>query len=224
MTTTEKWGAIFDWDGVIVDSSKYHEKSWDILAEENKYTLPPGFFKKSFGMKNEKIIPEMLQWSNDPARIREFSLRKEELYRELLKKDAITALPGVYSLLKELREAGGPCIIGSSTHRLNITTALSILKLEEYFPEFVSSENVTHGKPHPEVFLLAGEKIHVSPTRCIVFEDAVVGVQAARAARMKVVALTTTHPANYFTDADVVVENLSCISLSQLEKILEEKK
>jgi beta-phosphoglucomutase family hydrolase len=219
----QTWGAIFDWDGVIVDSSRQHEESWHMLAEENKFQMPGDFFKKSFGMKNEKIIPEILNWTQDIDKIRAHSLRKEALYREILKRDGIVPLPGALKLLQILKKAGVPCVVASSTHRLNITTALELLKFDSFFSDLVSSENVTHGKPNPQVFLLAAEKIQMTPKQCIVFEDAVVGVQAARAAGMQVVALTTTHAAENFSDADTIVPNLEHLSLTQLEKILEKK-
>ena len=71
-----QWAAIFDWDGVIIDSSWQHEKSWELLATEEKRTLPPNHFRRSFGMKSEKIIPELLQWTNDPREVKRLSLRK----------------------------------------------------------------------------------------------------------------------------------------------------
>ena len=83
MKRDDALGAIFDWDGVIIDSSLHHEESWERLARETGFTLPEGHFKKGFGMKNEFIIPNVLNWSNRPEEIRELSLRKEELYREI---------------------------------------------------------------------------------------------------------------------------------------------
>ena len=88
-------GAIFDWDGVILASSSHHEESWVRLAKETGFTLPDGHFKKGFGMKNEFIIPNLLNWSNRPDEIRQLSLRKEALYREILLEWGIHPLPGV---------------------------------------------------------------------------------------------------------------------------------
>ena len=87
-------GAIFDWDGVVIDSSAQHEKSWELLAAEIGKTLPPGHFKKGFGKKNQLIIPEILAWSNDPEEIERLGDRKEELYRELVGQGGMTVLPG----------------------------------------------------------------------------------------------------------------------------------
>jgi HAD superfamily hydrolase (TIGR01509 family) len=157
------WGAIFDWDGVIIDSSRQHEESWELLAREEHRPLPTDHFKRSFGMKNERIIPELLGWTRKPAEIHRLSLRKEELYRQVVGERGIAPLPGVVEFLGRLREAGVPSAVGSSTHRMNITTTLVMLGLDEMFQAIVTAEDVTHGKPDPEVFLAAAQKIRVPP-------------------------------------------------------------
>ena len=212
----QTWAAIFDWDGVIVDSSRQHERSWEHLAGEEHRSLPVGHFTRSFGMKNEKIIPELLGWTHEQQEIRRLSLRKEELYREIIRRDGIRALPGVLEWLSQLRDASVPCAIGSSTHRLNIETTLDKLGLVEYFCAIVSAEDVSHGKPHPEVFLLAAQKLGVESSQCVVFEDAHVGIEAARAAGMKVVGVATTHPSDSLNDADRVVHRLDELAVSEL--------
>ena len=112
---TSALGAIFDWDGVIIDSSAAHEQSWELLAAAEHRVLPPGHFKAGFGRKNQVIIPQILKWATDPAEIERLAHRKEELYRDNLKNTGIAALPGVRELLEGLRAAGVPCLVGSST-------------------------------------------------------------------------------------------------------------
>jgi beta-phosphoglucomutase family hydrolase len=210
------WGAVFDWDGVIIDSSRQHEKSWELLAAEENRPLPPDHFKRSFGMKNEKIIPELLRWTSDPQEIRRLSLRKEALYREIVRAEGIAPLAGVVGWLNRLRDASVPCAIASSTHRENITCTLGVLGLEKFFAAIVSAEDVTHGKPDPEVFLMAARKIGVPAKRCVVFEDAHVGIEAARAAGMKVIGVATTHPAETLQDADRVVHHLDELGIAEI--------
>jgi len=214
---THIWGAIFDWDGVVIDSSSHHEKSWERLAKEIAKPLPEGHFKKGFGMKNEFIIPKLLDWEHDPDKIRLLSLRKEELYRNVVTEDGLTALPGVKDWLQQLADAGIPCVVGSSTHRLNIETSLEIIHLREYFADIVSAEDVNHGKPAPDVFLKAAGKIHRDPKVCVVFEDAHVGIQAARNAGMKVVGVATTHPIADLGEADTAVHRLDELNVAQLD-------
>jgi len=212
-----KIGAIFDWDGVIIDSSRFHEESWERLAKSEGKPLPPHYFKQAFGKRNENIIPEILGWTEDPKEIQRLSELKEEIYRAIILSQGIAPLPGVESFLKMLKENNIPCGIGSSTPRLNITTVLNRLGLEDYFSVIIAGEDVTRGKPDPEVFLLAAQRLGLVPDQCVVFEDALVGIEAAKAGGMKVVAVTTTNPASALTAADLVVTRLDEISLFQLK-------
>ena len=214
----ETWAALFDWDGVIIDSSRPHEESWDRLAAEEKRPLPRDHFQRSFGMKNEKIIPEILGWTTDPGEIQRLSLRKEELYRAIIFAQGIEPLPGVQPWLEMLQTAGVPCVIASSTHRENITSTLDTLGFTGYFRDIVAAEDVNQGKPDPAVFLLAAGKVHVPPGRCVVFEDAPVGIEAAHRAGMKVVGVATTHAADTLTDADRIVHRLDELRVTELRR------
>src|SRR5271167_3406987 len=137
-----KVGAVFDYDGVIINSGAHHEASWERLAKECGKTLPENHFKRGFGMKNEVIIPELLGWTSVPTEVRILSLRKEALYREIVREKGIKALPGVHEFLQMLKDHTIPCVIASSTHRENITTTLEVLKLEDFFASIVTAEDV----------------------------------------------------------------------------------
>ena len=207
--------AIFDWDGVIIDSHDQHERSWAMLAGEEKNPLPEGFFKQSFGMRNEAIIPRFFSdWTdtNSPREIARLADRKEHLYRELVRAEGIEPLPGVCQLLSSLRDAGIRCSIGSSTPRANIDAIMAAIGLGGYFNAITASEDVTQGKPDPEVFLKAAAKVGGVPERSVVFEDAHVGIEAGLAANMKVIAVATTHPAASLGKAHLVCEDLSGIT------------
>ncbi len=202
-------GVLFDWDGVIIDSSVQHEESWERLALEVQKPLPEGHFKRSFGMKNERIIPEMFRWTEDPAEVKRLSLRKEALYREIVRERGVDALPGVKVFWQRLREAGIPFAVGSSTHRENIDVLMEMLGCSGWFRGIVTSENVKEGKPHPAVFQQAAATLGLDPRCCVVFEDAPVGIQAARAAGCRVVGVATTHPAEALrSSVDRVVRQL----------------
>jgi beta-phosphoglucomutase family hydrolase len=220
MDNAHAWAAIFDWDGVIIDSSRQHDLGWQALARECGKTLPPGFFLKSFGMKNQSVIPELLQWTQDPQEIERLSRRKEVLYRELVRRDGIGPLPGVLPFLDQLAAAGVPCAVASSTPRENIDRVIDTLNLRRYFKAIIAAEDVHHGKPHPEVFLLAAGKLDSPPARSLVFEDAHVGIEAARHAAMKVIAVATTHPADSLRGADRVVRRLDELTLDAIECLL----
>ncbi|MEA3210336.1 MAG: beta-phosphoglucomutase [Chthoniobacter sp.] len=216
MNPSTTWGAIFDWDGVIIDSSSHHEESWERLAREIAKALPPGHFKRGFGRKNEFIIPELLAWTQNSEEIRQLSLRKEALYREVVAERGLAPLPGVRTWLERLRDAGVPCAIGSSTHRANIDLSLGLIGLTEFFSAIVTAEDVSRGKPDPEVFVKGAMLLGRAPERCVVFEDALVGIEAAHAGGMKVVAVATTHPIAELGAADRTVQRLDELTPAEL--------
>ncbi len=212
---------LFDWDGVIIDSSKQHEESWERLAAEEGKALPPDHFVKGFGKKNEFIIPTILGWAEDPAEVHRLSLRKEALYREIVVEKGLEALPGVHTFLDRLKSAGIPTCVGSSTHRQNIDTILEVMGFTGLFDDIVTAEDVSAGKPDPEVFLKAAGKINRAPSRCVVFEDAFAGIEAARAGGIKVVGVATTHDAHTLAPlVDRVVHRLDELSIADLVKLV----
>ena len=167
-------------------------------------------------MKNTFIIPKVLKWTETPYDVRRLSLRKEELYRDIVLERGIAPLPGVTGWLDELRRYGIPCAIGSSTERLNIDTILGVLGIRHYFSAIVSADDVSHGKPDPEVFLTAAQRIERRPARCVVFEDALVGIEAAHRGGMKVIGVATTNPIEAIGTADLAVRRLDELSIDKL--------
>lgn len=208
------WGAIFDWDGVIVNSAAQHEESWERLAAEEQLRLPPHHFKQGFGMKNEVIIPGILKWTDAPEEVHRLSLRKEELYREIIAENGIDPLPGVLEFFDWLDEHDVPRVVGSSTHRANIELSLRAMGLQDFFTDLVTAEDVSHGKPDPEVFLKGAERIRRPPEKCVVFEDAHHGIEAGKAGGMRVIGLETTHERETLQEADLVVKRLDEIPAS----------
>lgn len=217
-----KFGMVFDFDGVVIDSSAAHERSWELLAAEEGLELPEGHFVRGFGRKNAVIIPEILGWTADEAKVERLGLRKEELYREIIGKVGIEVLPGVESLLRGLSEAGVPCVIGSSTVRLNIETALAMTGLGDYFRAIVASEDVVHGKPNPEVFIKAAAHTGHAPQSCFVIEDSLAGIEAGRNGGFTVIGVATTHPLENLGRAHHAVQRLTEVSVATLSTWLSE--
>lgn len=213
------WGVLFDWDGVVVDSSSQHERSWELLAAERGLALPEGHFKEGFGKKNEIIIPT-LGWGDDPLLIGELADRKEALYRELVAAEGVTILPGALELLQALKEQGIPRAVGSSTPRENLDALFALTGLDLLFDAVVCGSDVIHGKPDPEVFLSGAEKLGLPRQRCIVIEDAFAGIEAAHRAGMKVVGVATTNPVNSLTMCDLAVVSLEEVTPHKLSKLL----
>jgi HAD superfamily hydrolase (TIGR01509 family) len=204
-----RFGALFDWDGVIVDSRALHEAAWNEVARELGYRHGPQDFVRHFGTQNWRAISEILRWTSDPAEIERISTRKELLYRERLPGVPDLLVPGVRAFLAELFAQGVPAAIVSSSSRLNIDCVIDALGLRPSFLGIVSAEDALRGKPDPDCFLLGAERLGLPPERCVVFEDAPAGVESGRRAGMRVVALTTTHPASELRSADHIVAGWS---------------
>ena len=213
------WGVLFDWDGVVIDSSCHHERSWELLAAERGLTLPEGHFRAGFGKKNEVIIPA-LGWADDSQIVRELANRKEQIYRDLVAAKGVVILPGAKELLSSLKGSGIPRAVGSSTPRENLDAIFASTGLGELFDEVVCGSDVTHGKPHPEVFLSAASRLGLDPSRCIVIEDAFAGIEAARRAAMKVVGVATTNPIESLGECDLAVDSLRGVTQDHLLALL----
>jgi len=213
MNPSPAWGALFDWDGVIINSASAHERSWERLAETESLSLPADHFLKGFGMRNEVIIPDLLEWTRDPEEIRRLSLRKEELYRDVVREEGVEVLPGVRTYLTSLQKAAVPCVVATSTQRANVELIFDVTGLGPFFQDVVASEDVRHGKPDPEVFLIAAEKAGVSPADAVVFEDAHHGIEAALAGNMRAIGVLTTHPGGILQGAHRLVNQLDELPL-----------
>jgi beta-phosphoglucomutase-like phosphatase (HAD superfamily) len=217
----EPWGAIFDWDGVVVDSSNIHKESWEKLAEELGLPLPGDHFERGFGKRNQTIIPDILGWTKNVELIEKCGLRKEEIYREIASKQGISLVNGSKRFLEFLYPTPARCAIGTSTERKNVELVIRQHNLSKFFTGATCSEDVKLGKPNPEVFLKAAEGISIDACRCVVFEDSPHGIEAAKRAGMKTVALTTTHPSTTFMhlNPDLQVASLADLSVDQVEKL-----
>ncbi len=203
--------AVFDWDGVVIDSSVAHERSWEALAQEEARPLPSDHFKRGFGKRNEFIIPDILNWTRDPAEVKRLSNRKEALYRDIARTGHVRLLPGVRELCGALKDLGIPCVIGTSTHKENLALSFELFGIGHYFAGAVASEDVTKGKPDPEVFLKACALGGGDPATSFVFEDSFSGLQAGLAGGFITIALATTHTYDQLAPAGAhrIVRDLS---------------
>ncbi|MGJ3243702.1 MAG: HAD family hydrolase [Opitutales bacterium] len=218
---------LWDWDGVVIDSSRQHELSWERLARELDKALPEGHFKRGFGKKNEVIIPEILAWATDPEEVARLGRRKEAIYREILREPGFEprALPGAADLVKALQAAGVPSVIATSTERANVEVALDVLGLRDAFCGIVSADDVSRGKPDPEVFLTAADRAGAKPEHCIVLEDSTHGIEAGLAGGMAVVAVATTNTEVELADsgAQRVVHRLTALSVPALRQLVPDR-
>jgi len=190
-----KQAAIFDFDGVIFHSEPLHERAWQQTALEEHKPFSREAFLTGFGVKNERFIREILGWTNLDEEIRRIIELKEAKFHTLLQNEGIEPIEGTVALLERLSLLRIPCAIGSSAVLENIDLVLSHHNhLRSLFSAIVSGEEVLYGKPDPGVFLKAASKLGIEPEKCVVFEDAPAGIEAALTAGMSAVALTTTFP------------------------------
>jgi beta-phosphoglucomutase len=210
---------IFDVDGVLVDSYRAHLESWVRVAREHGLEITEEQFAKTFGRTSREIITEF--WGDDLSaeRMRAVDDRKEAFYRELIRAD-FPAMDGASDLVRALHEAGFLLAVGSSGPPENIVQSLEGLGCRDAFEAVVTGRDVTRGKPDPQVFLIAAERLGVEPAACVVIEDAPAGVAAARAAGMCCVALLGTATAERLAAADLVVASLRELDASRIGALL----
>lgn len=198
---------IFDVDGVLIDSYEAHFQSWLQMFGEHGETFTEEQFRKTFGRTSHDIIAALHGGELSPDEIAVWDDRKEALYREIIRKD-FPAVDGAGQLLDALHAAGFKLAVGSSGPPENIGLTLECLKRAPYFGAVVTRIDVTRGKPDPQVFQIAGERLGVPPDQCVVVEDAPAGIEAANRAGMASVALTGTATRAELSHARLVIDSL----------------
>ena len=207
---------LWDLDGTLVDSEEYHWLSWRDTLQLEGIALTYDQFLASFGQRNDRILGAWLGPDADPARVQRIGDAKEAEYRRLAEVHGLQPLPGAGEWLAALRAAGWKQSIASSAPGANVTVMLRVLGLASYLDAIVAAEDVTIGKPDPQVFLKAAEKVGVPPNRCIVVEDAAAGVEGARRAGMKSIGVAKNGPLK----ADVVVMSLADLDADAFDRLL----
>jgi beta-phosphoglucomutase family hydrolase len=212
-------GVIFDMDGVLVNNMAVHFKAFAAMAERYNLKAEEGAdFSHLNGRGNDDIINALFPRHIVEAKgVEALAAEKEALYREIYA-PTIKPTEGLVELLEQQHKAGIPCAVGSSGPRVNVDFVLEKCGIAPYFSAIISGDMVTHCKPDPEIFLTAASKLGVAPCDCLVFEDAISGVMAARAAQMKVITLTSTHTREQLIEAapDRIVEDFREVSLQDI--------
>jgi HAD superfamily hydrolase (TIGR01509 family) len=207
---------LWDLDGTLADSEQAHFSSWQLLCRQYGRELTWEQFKPTFGMGNPDILHLLLGTSFSDEQIEALSAQKEALFRQETG-GLVEAMPGARTLVEHLTKLGVPQAIGSSAPPENISFMLRALGMDRTFGAVVSRWEVANGKPAPDIFLRAAEKLSVPPQQCVVLEDAPVGVLAARAGGMRCIALVSTWPEEALHAADLVVRDLSRVLWSRGE-------
>ncbi|MBA0810837.1 hypothetical protein Gohar_002795, partial [Gossypium harknessii] len=213
-------GALFEWEGVIIEDNPQLEKqAWLALAEEEGKSPPPAFILRRIeGMKNEQAISEVLCWSRDPAQLRRMAARREEVYQAL--QGGIYRLRnGSQEFLNALTRYKIPMALVSTRPRKVLETAIRAIGMEGFFSVIVAAEDVYRGKPDPEMFFYGAQLLKFIPERCIVFGNSNQTVEAAHDAWMKCVTIASKHPVYELGAADLVVNHLDELSIVDLKNL-----
>jgi beta-phosphoglucomutase len=213
--------AIWDMDGVLVDSGRYHYEAWRVLALELGREFGEEQFWPTFGRRNQEIIREYFG-DFPPDELERLAAHRDRIYLNLIPA-RLSPMPGALALLRGLAERGYRQAVASSSPFENVHTVLEALGIKQYFSAVITAENVKAGKPNPEVFLVAARALQVAPTDCVVFEDAVAGVVAAKAAGARCIAVTTSRSAEALAraQADLVVSSLTQVTPDRVEALLD---
>jgi beta-phosphoglucomutase family hydrolase len=203
--TQAKRAFVFDMDGTIVDNMDFHTQSWIEFFRRRDMSLEPHeFFRATAGRQGKEIIRTYLGEALPDDEVAALNREKEEIYRELYEPHR-KELEGFSAFIAAARQRGVALAVATSGPPANIVFVLDGLDLRRHFDAVVGAADVARGKPHPDVFLKAAERVGVAPADCIVFEDAPLGVEAARNAGMPSVVFTTTLDEVAFAGYDNVI-------------------
>jgi beta-phosphoglucomutase family hydrolase len=201
--------AIFDLDGTLIDNNSYHLQSWlQYLKDMNREMSEEEYKARVNGRTNKDVIEYIYQRQMDDDEAMKYAQEKEAIYRKLYAPH-IKPVEGLLELLEKLRSLSIPMAIATSGIQVNIDFLFEHIPIRSYFDVIVNSAHITKGKPDPEIYIKTAELLKVSPADCLVFEDAVVGINSAKAAGMKVVGVLTTHTAAELSGADVLIKDFS---------------
>ncbi len=210
---------LFDMDGTIVDNMAYHTAAWtEFFRRRGTFIEQDDFFASTAGRQAREIMRAFIGADLSDAEVESLNTEKEEIYRELYGPHR-KVIAGFEALIAQAKTRSMALAVATAASDANITFTLDGLDIRKHFNAVVGAGDVKRGKPSPDVFLKAAQQCGVAPEHCIVFEDAPLGVEAARNAGMRAVVLTTTMPAAAFAAYDNVIAIASDFSMFTLDTL-----
>lgn len=211
---------IFDLDGTLLDNNGFHLSSWKEYLRRLGMNVSDEDYKANIsGRTNHDATEHVFNKKMTKEEAATYYLQKEKIYREMYA-PFIKPVKGLIGLLNELQKNEIVMAIATSGIQVNIDFMFEHVPIERYFQKVINSTHISKGKPDPEIFIVTANALNVEPGNCIVFEDSTAGVEAAKAAGMKVVALTTTHQREELASANLVIDDYDQIIYEQLHKML----
>jgi beta-phosphoglucomutase len=196
---------------VLVDSRAAHQKSWQEVGDELGRPVTAEEFSATFGRSSKDIVRILFGADRSPEEVERIDDRKEALYRDIVR-CAMPVMPGAVELVRTLDRAGFRLAIGSSGPPANIELVIAALGIANEIGAVVTGFDVKRGKPEPDVFLLAADRLGVHPSACVVVEDAPAGIEAAHRGGMRAIALSSSHAKDALASADLIVDRLDVIT------------
>ncbi len=208
---------LWDMDGVLADTSQLHFATWELILTEQGIPFDRQKFHYIYGLKNRDLLPYLAGKPVESQWAERIAAQKEQAFRQALP-GHLQPLPGVVHWLKRFKDWGCKQAVASSAPPENVEALVDELHIRPYFDALVTPGDLP-GKPNPAVFLLAARHLEVLPEDCIVIEDSIPGIEAAKAANMHCIAVTTTNPPDALTQADIVVETLAQLNELQIKSL-----
>jgi tRNA threonylcarbamoyl adenosine modification protein YeaZ len=214
----EDKAVIWDLDGIIIDSAPYHFKAWQRVFSTRGIDFSKKYFRQTFGQRNDAIIRGILGTKVSLGEIEAISSEKEADFRRGIV-EKLKPLPGVITLMNSLVREDVRMAIASSAPRENIELISNRIDIARCVQVVISEDDVTKGKPDPQGFLLAASRLGVEPKNCLIIEDAVAGVTAAKWAGMRCLAVTNSNTRDSLREADLVVDSLEEVAIGAIQRI-----
>ena len=221
---------IFDFDGVVVDSEPIHFMAFrKVLTEVGLELTEQDYYSIYLGFDDHDCFAAVMQANSltfTEDQIARLTENKTKIVKEVIK-DKIEPLSGAVELISSAAAEGFPLGICSGALREEIELALQCIGAEKYFKLIIAARDVTHGKPDPEGYLLTLRKLaqltgrEIRSEKCVVIEDSPAGITSAKAAGMKVLAVTNSYPTDALREADMIVRTLAEVSADTLGKLVE---
>jgi beta-phosphoglucomutase len=215
---TFKTGVLWDMDVVLVDTGELHYQSWAGTLANYGIPFSPDLFRRTFGMNNNGILEIVTGRKPEPELLAEISNQKEGWFRASMR-GKVKSMPGVLDWLRQLQAWGVGQAVASSAPPANIEAMVDELGIRPYFSTLFSGYDLP-GKPDPATFLGAARALGIQPERCLVIEDAIPGVQAAKHAGMACIAVLTTNPREALAQADIITDTLDHLPVDTIWSLI----
>ncbi|MBO0930276.1 HAD family hydrolase [Fibrella aquatilis] len=210
---------LFDMDGTLIDSNPTHKEAYTQFFARYDIELTDDDFKEHIsGKMNPEIMPYFFEQKGeklDDKRLQELTTEKETLYQQLMA-PKLVPVAGLTDFLQAVQQAGIPMALATSAPMMNVDFVLDGLHIRQFFQEIVTDADVEKGKPEPDVFQVAAQRLGARPDQCVVFEDSAKGVESAQKAKMKVVALSISHEPEATDKADLAIDDYVGLTVEKI--------